>query len=64
MVNRTSKDTQIKNSEVWYNDAKENGYLVKSDKVNSWWKGKGGFLDYTNPEGNSACEVQKNQVDK
>jgi alpha-glucosidase (family GH31 glycosyl hydrolase) len=51
MVNRTSKDTQIKNSEVWYNDAKENGYLVKSDKVNSWWKGKGGFLDYTNPEG-------------
>ena len=49
-VNNYSKDTKIKNSDPWYNDAKEKGYLVKSDKVNSWWKGKGGFLDYSNPE--------------
>lgn len=51
MVNRTSKDTKIKNSEAWYNYAKENEFLAKSAKVNSWWKGKGGFLDYTKPEG-------------
>ncbi len=48
MVNNYSKDTQIKNSDNWYYNAKNKGYLVKSAKVNKWWKGKGGFLDYTN----------------
>ncbi|MCF6222464.1 MAG: hypothetical protein L3J34_01920 [Flavobacteriaceae bacterium] len=48
-VNKYSKDTKIKNSEKWYQEAKDKGYLAKSKKVNNWWKGKGGFLDYTNP---------------
>ena len=51
MVNQLSNDTKIKNSEPWFSNAKEKGYLVKSEKVNKWWKGKGGFLDYTNPDG-------------
>ena len=51
MVNIFSIDTKIRNSEKWYQDAKDKGYLAKSVKVNKWWKGKGGFLDYTNPEG-------------
>jgi len=50
LVNSNSSDAKIKNSEPWYNFAKEKGYLVKSDKLNNWWKGDGGFIDYTNPE--------------
>jgi len=50
LVNSFSKDTKIKNSESWHSYAKEKGYLVKSDKLNNWWKGDGGFIDYTNPE--------------
>ena len=50
MVNSKSKDTRISESESWYNAAKEKGYLAgKGDPIN-WWKGKGGFIDYTNPE--------------
>ncbi len=51
MVNNFSKDTKIRNSELWYNEAKDKGYLVGSEKLNHWWKGDGGFIDYSNPEG-------------
>ena len=50
MVNNFSKDTKIKNSEKWYQDANKNGYLITGKEPNSWWKGKGGFVDYSNPE--------------
>ncbi len=50
MVNSESDDTRLKVSEDWFNAAKEKGYLAgKGDPIN-WWKGKGGFIDYTNPE--------------
>jgi len=50
MVNSESNDTRIAKSEPWFNAAKEKGYLAgKGDPIN-WWKGKGGFIDYTNPE--------------
>jgi len=49
-VNSYSKDTKIKNSEKWYSQAKENGYLLAGDDTTSWWKGKGGYVDYTNPK--------------
>ncbi len=49
MVNSESDDTRLKVSEDWFNAAKEKGYLAgKGDQIN-WWKGKGGFIDYTNP---------------
>lgn len=49
MVNSESDDTRLKVSEDWFNAAKEKGYLAgKGDPIN-WWKGKGGFIDYTNP---------------
>ncbi len=49
MVNSRNKDTPIKNSEDWYNEAKSKGYLTGNGQQNGWWKGKGGFIDYSNP---------------
>jgi len=50
MVNSNSQDTRFTESETWFNAAKEKGYLAgKGDQIR-WWKGKGGFIDYTNPE--------------
>ncbi|RTE52692.1 glycoside hydrolase family 31 protein [Arenibacter aquaticus] len=50
MVNSASKDTKIKDSEDWFNQAMGNGFLVQSDSPNKWWKGRGGFIDYTSKE--------------
>lgn len=50
MVNGYSKDTRIQDSEDWYLEAREKGFLAGSGQMNKWWKGKGGFLDYTSPE--------------
>ena len=50
MVNSYSKDTKISQSEPWYNHARDMGYLVAGGDQISWWKGRGGFIDYTSPE--------------
>ena len=50
MVNNNSNDTRIKESENWYKEAKEKGYVISGKKPNHWWKGDGGFIDYSNPE--------------
>jgi len=52
MVN--SKDQQADAcgdpTEDIYTFAKEKGYLCNNGKLTEWWKGAGGFPDYTNPE--------------
>ena len=50
MVNSQSQDTRVSQSESWYNGAKEKGYLAANGDQIKWWKGRGGFIDYTNPD--------------
>ncbi len=50
MVNSRSQDTRIKESDSWFNRAKENGFLAANGDQIKWWKGEGGFIDYTNPD--------------
>jgi alpha-glucosidase (family GH31 glycosyl hydrolase) len=50
MVNSHSKDTQITESEDFYDGARTNGYLAGRGMPWRWWKGTGGFIDYSNPE--------------
>jgi len=33
-----------------YDEALKKGYLCNEGKPTKWWKGKGAFIDYTNPE--------------
>lgn len=49
MVNSYSKDSRIRESETWYQQARQAGYLTGGGEQIRWWKGKGGFIDYTNP---------------
>ncbi|MCG8308389.1 MAG: glycoside hydrolase family 31 protein [Cytophagales bacterium] len=50
MVNSYNKDLRLREDTVWYNMAKNHGYLASDGAQNKWWKGKGGFIDYSNPE--------------
>lgn len=34
----------------FYFEAKKKGYLCNDGKLQKWWKGRGAFIDYTNPE--------------
>ncbi|MBZ5856933.1 TIM-barrel domain-containing protein [Flavihumibacter profundi] len=49
MVNSYNKDLKITDDEPWFSKAKEMGYLAGNGSQVNWWKGKGGFIDYTNP---------------
>lgn len=50
LVDYENKDTAVRDSQAWFDEAKANGYLTNGGKTISWWKGKGGFVDYTNPD--------------
>ncbi len=34
----------------FYAEAKQKGYLCNDGRLRKWWKGRGAFIDYTNPE--------------
>mgnify|MGYP000685405677 CR=1 FL=1 len=34
----------------FYQEAKQKGYLCNEGRLQKWWKGRGAFIDYTNPE--------------
>lgn len=50
MADSYSKDTRVPESGDWSKEAAEKGYLAGGDDQISWWKGRGGFIDYTNPD--------------
>lgn len=50
LVNSYSKDTLLKKSPDFYGEALTNGYLAGSGEPLKWWKGTGGFIDYSNPD--------------
>lgn len=50
MVNSYNKDLKLKDDPDWFEEVKSKGYLVADGEENKWWKGRGGFIDYSNPE--------------
>jgi alpha-glucosidase (family GH31 glycosyl hydrolase) len=49
MVNSHSKDTRITESREFYEEARSKGYLAGNGYQWRWWKGTGGFIDYSDP---------------
>ncbi|GAA0878993.1 hypothetical protein GCM10009119_19610 [Algoriphagus jejuensis] len=49
-VNSVNKGLALKDSPEYLEEAKSKGYLTGGGNVISWWKGKGGAIDYSNPE--------------
>jgi alpha-D-xyloside xylohydrolase len=52
-VNRNNRDTAVTDSGDWFESAQRNGYLINGGshwKEGRWWKGRGGWIDYTNPD--------------
>lgn len=50
MVNSRSKDTALRDSREFYAVARDRGFLAGGGHQVRWWKGEGGFIDYSNPE--------------
>ena len=50
MVDRSSKDTPAGKDPGFHEEARRAGYLAGGPEPFRWWKGVGGFIDYTNPE--------------
>ncbi len=51
MINQSNKDTHYTDgpeAQAFFDDARDNGYLAAGGANYKWWKGNGGFVDYTN----------------
>ncbi len=62
MVDSHSKDTKIQDSAPWFETAAKKGYLAGNGSQIKWWKGKGGFIDYTNPAAMSWWKGMQREV--
>ncbi|KAA3614077.1 MAG: glycoside hydrolase family 31 protein [Calditrichaeota bacterium] len=62
MVNSFSKDTAIKNSQVWYDGVAEIDFLAGGKLQSKWWKGRGGFIDYSNPAAKKWWQAQQQNL--
>src|SRR5262249_33997194 len=62
MVNSYSKDTPVRASKDFFEEARSNGDLAGVGTQLSWWKGKGGFIDYSNPEAMNWWHGMQQQV--
>jgi alpha-D-xyloside xylohydrolase len=62
MVNSQSKDTSVRASEEFFDEARTNGYLAGDGDELRWWKGKGGFIDYSNPQAMRWWHDQQQQL--
>ncbi len=62
MINSHSKDTEIKEGGEWFDEALKKGYLIGQDNQIKWWKGKGGFIDYTNESALEWWQSRQQQV--
>ena len=49
-INARNSGTRIQDSSDWYDEVRDKGYMVGDGLALPWWRGLGGFLDYTNPE--------------
>jgi len=50
LVDSYSKDTKLKQSRDFYDESRTNGFLAGDGYQLKWWKGTGGFIDYSNPD--------------